>query len=202
MTRSAYDQIEITLSLLNGTPIRFRGKVLNAEARSITVRLTNSGNANASGELTIETGVNNRIERLSGNGRLDGRNFSVEFNGRNFGYDPNANDREPINLSQRGSGLWKREGRSNANIETVSVTSTVNREVEIYLRLSNGQRVVLSGRIERRSAYELVIRLTNSANGNASGTINVEYGANQSINTVSGDGRVDGNKFSIQFSKR
>jgi hypothetical protein len=201
--RSANNNLEISLHQSNGNTIRFGGEVSNIDTRLITVRLTNSGNASASGTITIETQANNRIKRLTGNGRLDSRNFTVEFNGGNApGYDPDTNDRDRINLSQRGSGLWKREGRSNANIENVEVTSIGNREVEVSLRLSNGQSVVLGGTIESRNAYRLVIRLTNSANANASGTVNVEYGANQSINTLSGDGRLDGNRFSIQFSKR
>jgi hypothetical protein len=202
VVRSTYDNVEISLSLSNGNTIKFNGRVSNRDRRAMTVLLTNSGNANASGEITIETGVGRLIERLTGNGRLDGRNFTVDFNGRNFGYDPNANDRERINLSQRGSGLWKREGRSNANIENATVVSTVNREVEISLRLSNGQRITLNGRLESRNAYELIINLTNSTDGNASGTINVEYGANNSIRSLSGDGRVNGSRFSVQFSRQ
>ncbi len=200
--RSTNGNLEISFNLSNGNPIRFTGEVSNIDTRFITVRLTNSGNANASGTINIETEANNRIKRLTGNGRLDSRNFTVEFNGRNFGYDPDANDRERLDLSQRGSGLWRREGRANANIENVALTSAANREVEVVLALSNGQQVVLGGRIESRNTNGVVIRLTNSANANASGTINVEYGANQSINTLSGDGRLDGNRFSIQFSRR
>jgi hypothetical protein len=202
VVRSTNDSVEISLSLSTGNTIRFNGRVSNRNTRTMTVILTNSGNASASGEITIETGVGRLIERLTGNGRLDGRTFTLEFNGRNFGYDPDANDRERINLSQRGSGLWKREGRANANIENVTVVSTANREVEVSLRLSNGQRITLSGRLESRNANELVIRLNNSTSGNASGTVTVEYGANNSIRTLSGDGRLDSNRFSIQFSRQ
>lgn len=200
VNRSTYDNVEITLGLSNGSNVRLNGRVTNKDTRTMTVQLTNSGNANASGEITIETGVGKLVERLAGNGRLDGRSFTVDFNGRNFGYDPDANNREPVNLTQRGSGSWRREGRVSANIENVTVVSTVNKDVEVSLRLSNGQRVTLNGRLESRSASELVIRVNNSNVGSASGTINVDY-TNNSIRTLSGDGRLDNSRFSIQFSR-
>jgi hypothetical protein len=200
---STNNSVEISLNLANGETTRFTGQVVNLDNRLLTVEVRNSGAARASGTLTIERGFSGRIRRLSGNGLLDGRSFIIEFNGgndRNSG--PEVNDREGINIFQNGNGLWTRERFPNLAIESVSVITRSTAEADISLRFSSGQRTVLSGRVDTRNANGLVIKLTKSDNLNASGTINIEYGRNNSIESLNGEGRIDGNRFTIQFAKR
>jgi hypothetical protein len=200
---SSFNRVEITLNQANGETTRFTGQVINTDNRVLTVQLSNSGAAKASGTLTIERGFGGRIRRLSGNGLLDTRSFTVDFNSsndRNPG--PEREDRDGINISQNGSGLYTRERFPNMAIESVSVITRTTGEADISLRYSSGQRTVFSGRVDTRNASGLVVRLTGSGNFTATGTINIEYGRNNSIESVNGDGRIDGSRFTIQFSKR
>ncbi|MBI3652066.1 MAG: hypothetical protein HY231_13680 [Acidobacteria bacterium] len=201
---SAYnDTVEIRFTLSDGNVMRFAGNLVKADNRRLDVRLTSSGDADASGNLIVEEASNGRIRRISGNGRLDSRTFTVDFQGGNVApANKLPNDRDGINISQNGNGLWTREGWPNLNIESVSVITRSNQDADVSLRFSSGQRLVFSGKVETRNAYGLVLRITNSGNLNASGTLEVDYGRNNSITTLSGNGRLDGNRFTIQFSGR
>jgi hypothetical protein len=200
---AADNTVEIGLRIAGGSFVRFTGQIVNNDGRVLDVRLTGSGNADASGNLTIEQSNANRITRLYGNGRLDNRNFTVDFNGGNASVsDRDSTDRNDLNLFQNGSGLWTRERWPNASIESVAVVGRVNNDVDVSLRLANGERITFRGKIESRNNYGLVIRLTNSSEATASGTINIEYASNKTINRLYGEGRIDGNKFSINFTQR
>jgi hypothetical protein len=108
---------------------------------------------------------------------------------------------EDITMYQRGTGVFTQEGRRNQAIVSISVSAGQGGNIDIGVGLLNGYQRVLSGRQERRDAYTLRIRLTNSRDADAEGTIMIDYGARNSINRVYGEGRLDGARFSIQFTK-
>lgn len=122
--------------------------------------------------------------------------------------DPNADDDDrydgsdtDINLFQRGRGLLTVERRRNQNITGVSVTSRAGREVDVTISFFGANRMTLSGRLERRDAYSLRIRLVRADNANADGFLTVDLGSRNSITSVYGEGRLDGQPFSLQFSR-
>jgi hypothetical protein len=203
------DRVEISLEHENAVFTTFTGRIVNRDRGVFTVRLADKGSMNASGTFTIEAGSGGKIRRLSGNGLLDGKSLTVEFTGARGAdrdttadRDTSASGREGINISQTGNGLWTRERFPNLSVESVTVITRSGGDADISLRFSGGQRLVLSGRVETRNANGLVIRLTQSGNLNASGTVNVEYGRNNSIETLSGEGRLDNSRFTVQFSRR
>ncbi|HXG67673.1 MAG TPA: hypothetical protein VNO70_21405 [Blastocatellia bacterium] len=191
------DDVDIILALDRGLTRRFTGRVTENTSRSITIRLTSSGQDNASGTITIEPGPNNTIRRLSGDGLVDRRRFSVNFASER---SPNGGG-ERINLYGRGNGRFFREGRRDDNFRSVSVVSKSDGTVDISMELTNGNRLTLTGRLQSYDAQRYIIRLTNAEQADASGTITINYGANNSINTIFGDGRIDGQRFSINFAR-
>ena len=106
---------------------------------------------------------------------------------------------EPIRLSQRGRGTFEISGRSPWEIAQVSVTVDDGDQAELAFRLDDNRLIRLSGDVDRRDAYSLTIDIEASGNADASGTVDIEYGANNSINQIFGDGRLDGQPFSISF---
>lgn len=74
--------IEITLLLSDGNTIRLTGETENRTVHSasevVPVSITSSGNARASGTVTLRY-VDGNVRALSGGGILDGQNFFVNF---------------------------------------------------------------------------------------------------------------------------
>ncbi len=106
-----------------------------------------------------------------------------------------------INLNQRGRGQFTLERRRDQNITYIAVTSRANREVDVTISFFGQNRMTLTGRLERRDAYSLRIRLVRADNANADGFLTVDLASGNSINNVYGEGRIDGQQFSLQFSR-
>jgi hypothetical protein len=61
--------------------------------------------------------------------------------------------------------------------------------------------MTLTGRVERRDAYSLRIRLARSDQASAEGLLTIDLGSRNSINSAYGEGRIDGQQFSLEFSR-
>lgn len=186
----------LTYSDGRGT-LRFGGQLISHTEDTLTIALTNCGNADASGEVTVSYGSFSSINSMSGKGFVDGKSLTFQFNG---GSKDNV-DTQPMNLSQTGSGLFTLQGRPNQNINRALVTVQPNKKVDLALFLVDGSQVRFSGDLANQNAYVFDIRLTSSGMADASGNIQVEYGANNSINSISGAGKLDNQDFSVQFSR-
>ncbi|MEL7038018.1 MAG: SH3 domain-containing protein [Cyanobacteria bacterium J06592_8] len=152
--------------------------------------------------------VGDRIEVLQER-RTDGERW-VEvkiLNSGDIGWVPGNNVRiggqgsieDQIRLSQSGDGVFSLAGRRDSGITQVTVTVDTRNQAVVALRLRDNRFIRFSGDLERRDADELVINVKGSGDASASGRINIEYGRNNSINTLFGDGRLDGQRFSINF---
>ncbi|HEY9301900.1 MAG TPA: hypothetical protein VIQ31_37150 [Phormidium sp.] len=72
--------IDIGLTYADGSgTLRFGGRLVSQTGDSLTIALTNSGNADASGEVTVSYGPVNSINSLSGSGSVDGRVLTMQF---------------------------------------------------------------------------------------------------------------------------
>lgn len=190
--------VDIGLTYADGRgTIRFGGRLVSQTRDTLVINLSNSGNADASGRVIVSYGPGNSIKSISGNGRLDGQPFSVQFRGSSQGNVGN----QPINLSQTGNGLFTLQGRPNRDINRASVTVQANGNAELVFFLAGGTQMRFSGVLTSKDAQTLNIRITSSGMADASGNIRVEYGANNSINAIFGDGKLDGQDFSVQFSR-
>jgi hypothetical protein len=125
-------------------------------------------------------------------GWIPGENIQVGETGFSRG--------ESMQLSQRGEGTFEISGRSAWEITLVTANVDDGDQVELAFRLDDNRLIRLSGDLDRRDAYTLVIDVESSGNADASGTIDIEYGLNNSINRIYGDGRLDGQPFSISFN--
>ena len=187
--------VQITFRDRNNRPLRFSGRAIRRNANTLDVRLTGSGDADATGTLNISYGANRSINSLKGNGTLDGQRFSITFNNSQTS-TPNS-----INLAGNGSGLFSLAGRADRSLTRVRAIVRGDGNAEIAVRDRNNSSIRFSGRLMRRDAYSLEIRLTNSGDANATGVVNIEYAANNSINTLFADGTLDGQTFFINFSR-
>ena len=57
------------------------------------------------------------------------------------------------------------------------------------------------GEVSHQDAYTINIQLTSSGMADAEGLLKLEYGANNSINNLMANGKLDGQPFLINFSK-
>ncbi len=105
-----------------------------------------------------------------------------------------------MQLSQAGNGVFRISGRPDLQITQVSVDVDNRNQAQIGFRLSDNRLIRFGGDVNRRDAYTVGINLRNSGNADASGQVDIEYGANNSINQIFGDGRLDGQPFSMTFS--
>lgn len=115
--------------------------------------------------------------------------------------EPKAENRL-MRLDQAGAGLWAQLGRPDASISRVTLAGNPGQMLYLQFVLAAGGKRELSGRLEQKDAYMLRIRITNSGSADASGSILIDYGAKNSINTLLGSGRVDGQPFIVQFTRR
>ncbi|MFB2882158.1 hypothetical protein [Floridanema aerugineum] len=74
--------VDLGLTYADGTgTLRFGGQLISRTEDTLTIALTNSGNADASGEVTISYGAFHSINSMSGNGFVDGMPLTFQFNG-------------------------------------------------------------------------------------------------------------------------
>lgn len=169
-------------------PLRLSGGLVSWSNNTLIVELTNSGDTGASGQVTVLYGENQSIYSISGKGRLNGRPMSIEFNGA-------------VALSQTGRGFLTLKDGPSRNITKVSVTGQSKGSLDLVFFLDNGNQMLFSGNLASREADLLRIQLIDSRNVSASGTLKVKYGADNSIDSINGDGKLDGQDFSVQFSR-
>lgn len=105
-----------------------------------------------------------------------------------------------INLLQNGQGLFNLEKRPNRKIQFASVIIKSDGKTDIVFKLEDGNLVRFGGNQTKKDAYSITIELSNSGMADASGLMNVEYGANNSIKHIFGEGKLDGQKFLVNFS--
>lgn len=106
-----------------------------------------------------------------------------------------------LNLIQWGRGQLKIGDRRTRNIERASVIVRPIGTVDLGLTYADGSGTLrFGGRLVSLTEETLTITLTNSGNADASGEVTVSYAPVNSINSISGSGRVDGQPLTFQFS--
>lgn len=106
-----------------------------------------------------------------------------------------------LNLIERGRGTLNIGVRGTRRIERASVIVRPIGTVDLGLTYADGSGTLrFGGRLISQTEDTLTIALTNSGNADASGEVTVSYGAFHSINSMSGNGRVDGLPLTFQFS--
>ncbi|MFB2836149.1 hypothetical protein [Floridanema evergladense] len=74
--------VDLGLTYADGSgTLRFGGQLISQTENTLTIALTNSGNADASGEVTVSYGLFSSISSISGNGRVDGKSLNFQFSG-------------------------------------------------------------------------------------------------------------------------
>jgi hypothetical protein len=202
LTSQPNQQAEISLRLADGNLQRWNGQVMTRRADEAQIRLTNAGAADATGLLTVRF-QGDRLISLVGNGSIDGQPMSIRFT---IGDD--SVNRPPVtppitetgvNLAQSGQGTFGLQGRPNRSINFASVTVQPNGSAELSIRLADGNLIRFGGQQTRQDASDIVLNLASSGNASATGIANINYGANNSINSINANGTLDGQTFFIQF---
>lgn len=108
--------------------------------------------------------------------------------------------RPDINMSQQGGGVFNAAGQAKA-LSSAAITGRENGRVDLVLHFADAQQVHFMGSVEQKDAGAMVIRLLNADRAAATGQVTVEYNADQSIRSLLGDGTLDSQPFSVQFSR-
>jgi hypothetical protein len=104
-----------------------------------------------------------------------------------------------LNLVGEGEGTLTIGNRPSQTVTFVTVTSRPNQQVEMSLRLADGNLQRWDGQLVSRSAGEAQIRLTGAGAADATGTLTVRYQDNTLISLI-GNGTLDGQPLSIRFT--
>lgn len=192
-------QAEIALRLANGNLVRWNGRSVRRTSGEAQISLTNAGMANATGTVTVRYQAN-RLISLIGNGSIDGQPMSIRFTIGDDSVNRPPTTGTTVNLSQSGTGNFGVQGRANQSINFASVTIQPNGSAELSIRLTNSNLIRFGGQQTRKDATDIVLNLTSSGNASANGTANINYGANNSINSINANGTLDGQPFFIQFT--
>ncbi|MBE9109167.1 hypothetical protein IQ273_06995 [Nodosilinea sp. LEGE 07298] len=104
-----------------------------------------------------------------------------------------------LNLVGEGEGTLSIGDRPSQTVTFVTVTSRPNQQVEISLRLADGNLQRWDGQLVSRSAGEAQIQLTNAGGADATGTLTARYQDNTLI-SLRGSGTLDGQPLSILFT--
>ena len=104
-----------------------------------------------------------------------------------------------LNLVGEGEGTLAIGSRPSQTVTFVTVTSRPNQQVEISLRLADGNLQRWDGQLGNRSAGEAQIQLTSAGGADATGTLTVRYRDNTLISLI-GSGTLDGQPLSIRFT--
>ncbi|MEO1069065.1 MAG: hypothetical protein AAFW95_08075 [Cyanobacteria bacterium J06638_6] len=104
-----------------------------------------------------------------------------------------------LNLSGEGEGTLTIGNRPSQTVTFVTVTSRPNQQVEITLRLADGNLQRWGGQLVSRSADEAQIQLTSAGAADATGTFTVRY-QNGTLISLSGSGTLDGQPLSLRFT--
>jgi hypothetical protein len=190
------NQANLSIFLDNSQMMRFSGTFNRQNAQQVRINLTNSGNANARGDILLEY-RNNNIILLNGKGSLDGQNFNLVFRGENNSNSGGNNS--SLNLQQNGEGLLSIQSRQAQNITFVTVTVDNRQKARVSLGLKNGNIMNFEGKQTQRDAYGIRIQINNSGMASATGFFNIELGASNSINNLIGQGSIDGQTFLANF---
>ncbi len=104
-----------------------------------------------------------------------------------------------LNLVGEGEGTLSIGNRPSQTVTFVTVTSRPNQQIEISLRLADGNLQQWNGQLINRSAGEAQIQLTSAGGADATGMLTVRYQDNTLI-SLSGNGTLDGQPLSILFT--
>lgn len=104
-----------------------------------------------------------------------------------------------LNLVGEGEGTLSIGSRPSQTVTFVTVTSNPNQQVEVTLRLADGNLQRWGGQLTSRSDGEAQIRLTSAGAADATGTLTVRY-QGTTVLSLNGNGTLDGQPLSILFT--
>ncbi|NCO75578.1 MAG: hypothetical protein GW795_01695 [Cyanobacteria bacterium] len=191
------NRANLAIILDNNQTIRFDGTFTRQNSQQVRINLTNSGNADARGDILLEY-RNNNITLLNGKGRLDGQNFNLLFRENNSNSNSGGNNNS-LNIQQTGEGLLNIQSRQTQNITFVTITVDNRQKARISLGLKNGNVMNFEGKQTQKDAYSIRIQVNNSGMASATGFFNIELGSRNSINNIIGQGTIDGQTFLANF---
>jgi len=207
---------EITINFKSDHSLRFGGNAIEKGANSIEIELTHSGMADAEGILLVEK-RGHEIEVLEGKGLLDFQPFSLSFASKgDFSGEGEFDDDYFISdgssdtsledpyydfFSQQGKGLFTVEGQEKKRVSSMIVQLRDDQSAIVSLRLEDERMMTFRGNVQYRDAYSIAVEVDSLGIADAKGVIDLDYGANNSINHLMGYGKLGDEYFLINFSR-
>lgn len=188
-------QVTLVLETVNNLEYRIDGSIGLAWDEGFQMDLIQVNDLPAEGMLFVgENGELRAISPLAAG--FDFQELSVDFQAK-------QNSQKPIivmDISATGSGQFSIAGTPTESLSRATVVVTKENYVAMSFRGKDNRLMRFAGQLVRRSANSLTINFTNYGKAQATGTLNVQYGANNSISSVNGNGTIEGQRFSINFN--
>lgn len=203
------EEVEITLRRANNSVLRLGGRVERMGNGSMLVRLTNSGNADASGTADVQYREPNTIFSIRVNGTLDRRRVTAEFTrDENVRPLPDNQANLPIDWSQNGNGWLDFGNQPRITVSRVVVSIDRNERATIEFQDRSNRSYRFEGRLVSRDGNSLRINVTEFQSGGVdlrgrrtiSGIADVTYGRN-AINGINLSGRIGNERFYGDFDR-
>ena len=108
----------------------------------------------------------------------------------------------PINISQRGRGVFYLQGQLPTQISQVQITSPKwSPEVTVNLRGDHGQQFNVNGVLTNFNPGGFGVNMQSSGIGGATGSLQASTGAFSRLSSLVGSGNLGGRPFSLQFTQ-
>jgi hypothetical protein len=111
---------------------------------------------------------------------------------------PKAESRR-MRLDQEGKGLWVQAGHAPERVTHVSLGGNPTQQLGLEFTLAGGGQRALAGTLKHKDGQSLVLKIVSSDSTPTSGSLRINYGPNNSIQTLSGRGVLNGQHFHLRF---
>jgi len=182
-------QLGLEFTLAGGRRLALGGTLEHKDTYSLLLKITHSGDADASGSLLLEYGAKHSINTLFGSGLLDGKAFAVQFS---------RQSPLQMNVTAMGTGSWSQSGTRAIPIQRISCLHNTS-TAEAAFFLADGRIRRVSGRALGTAGRSVRVEVSNSGTADASGELIVRLDRRKQIASVGGEIKIDGQPIRVRF---
>ncbi|MGK7902260.1 MAG: hypothetical protein AB4352_12770 [Hormoscilla sp.] len=187
-------QVTLVLETTNNLEYRIDGSIGLAGNQGFQMDLIQVNDLPAEGVLFV--GENGELRAMSPLAAgFDFQELSVDFQAKQHSQTEILMD-----IFATGSGQFSIAGTPTESLSRATVVVTKENYVAMSFRGKDNRLMRFAGQLVRRDANSLTINFTNYGKAKATGTLNVQYGPNNSISALNGNGTIEGQRFSINFN--
>lgn len=181
----------VNVTLATGGKRELGAHLVHKDANSLELRITDGGNADAHGTLSIDLSQNHTIAAVAAQGILDGQPFALQFL---------AQPLLRINQNSTGWGEWMPSEGEPSSVHRVGYIEDSHSNAELFFFLGDGI-VVISGRANSVAKHGIAhITVTSSTGANASGDLEIKLNPKRQISSIEGQVTIQGKSVRVNFT--